>query len=296
MLHLPKVIERSNDMADTTDFENSLPSPAMLSEHARRSIPVTVRLSDLWTGLSSGSVSIIASYCDESHCYVAVQQSQRRRRRSCLSPRNLRMLERVLAGASQKAVALDMGLAPSTVAVTVSRCVHAMGLECRLASVPLLMIMALHAARNETHSPVANMCTLEHEGRSYRVIWATRPDANLLDLLSRGESAVARLMVEGKTYAEIAAMRHRSVRTIANQLAKTYDKLGVSGRVHLVHQLVSRRARARVALSGVLPTRIGTAPPPSSRRLDPVSPRLGGPPPSSRRSPSSAPSPASFVH
>jgi DNA-binding CsgD family transcriptional regulator len=54
--------------------------------------------------------------------------------------------------------------------------------------------------------------------------------------LTPAELAVALLLLEGKTYEEIAAARRRAVRTIANQVASVFRKLGISSRSQLVAQ------------------------------------------------------------
>jgi DNA-binding CsgD family transcriptional regulator len=59
--------------------------------------------------------------------------------------------------------------------------------------------------------------------------------------LSAGESAVVALAARGRSNAEIARARNISPRTVANQLAASYRKLGVSGR----RELRARLARAR---------------------------------------------------
>jgi DNA-binding CsgD family transcriptional regulator len=58
-----------------------------------------------------------------------------------------------------------------------------------------------------------------------------------LDLLTEAEEAVALLAVEGLTNAEIASRRGRSNKTVANQLASIYRKLGVKSREQLVRLL-----------------------------------------------------------
>jgi DNA-binding CsgD family transcriptional regulator len=52
--------------------------------------------------------------------------------------------------------------------------------------------------------------------------------------LSDAERAVALLVMDGHTNAEIGAMRGTSARTIANQVARILEKLGVASRAELV--------------------------------------------------------------
>ena len=68
------------------------------------------------------------------------------------------------------------------------------------------------------------------------------PTANeLADTLSPAEREVARDAAAGLTNAEIAKRRGRKVRTIANQLASIYRKLGVGSRAELAVLLLRRR-------------------------------------------------------
>jgi DNA-binding CsgD family transcriptional regulator len=52
--------------------------------------------------------------------------------------------------------------------------------------------------------------------------------------LSPAESHVMQHLLEGRTNAEIAALRATSPRTVANQIASLFRKLGVSSRLELV--------------------------------------------------------------
>jgi DNA-binding NarL/FixJ family response regulator len=58
--------------------------------------------------------------------------------------------------------------------------------------------------------------------------------------LSPAERDVMALVLDGVSNAEIARRRGRSVRTIANQIAACYKKLGVSSRLELAARLGRR--------------------------------------------------------
>ena len=53
-------------------------------------------------------------------------------------------------------------------------------------------------------------------------------------VLSVAEAHVAREMLAGRTNAEIARARGTSIRTVANQVARVFRKLGVHGRFEFV--------------------------------------------------------------
>lgn len=59
----------------------------------------------------------------------------------------------------------------------------------------------------------------------------------LPDTLSAAEQEVARALLRGATNAEIAEARGVSARTVANQIASIFKKLGVSSRAELASKL-----------------------------------------------------------
>ena len=63
------------------------------------------------------------------------------------------------------------------------------------------------------------------------------PDDDTTASLTPAERAIVRLVIAGQSNKEIAAHRGVSVKTVANQLAAIYDKLGVCSRFELASQL-----------------------------------------------------------
>jgi len=88
-------------------------------------------------------------------------------------------------------------------------------------------------------------------------------DANGLELLSKREADVVRLVAEGMTNRGISAQLSLSEHTIRNYLFKIFDKLGVSTRVELVlycfHQQQARAASEATGTSVIKP-RSGSTP------------------------------------
>ena len=72
--------------------------------------------------------------------------------------------------------------------------------------------------------------------------------ATALASLTPSEQAVTHSFLLGLRYSEIAVERGRSIRTIANQIASAFRKLGVSGRSELVHKLTSLQAQTESPL------------------------------------------------
>jgi len=60
--------------------------------------------------------------------------------------------------------------------------------------------------------------------------------------LSEAEAYVAREMLAGRSNAEIARARGTSIRTVANQVARVFRKLGVHGRFEFVARAVGQSA------------------------------------------------------
>jgi DNA-binding CsgD family transcriptional regulator len=60
------------------------------------------------------------------------------------------------------------------------------------------------------------------------------PNAGVGVVLTPAESDVLQHLRDGRTNAEIAALRATSPRTVANQIASLFQKLGVSSRLELV--------------------------------------------------------------
>jgi DNA-binding NarL/FixJ family response regulator len=198
--------------------------------------------------LVAGHCRIVDSFCTDHRCYAVLRHGPPpRRARRCLVPRNVELVERILLGDSQKLVALDLGLAPSTVALIVQRCLRALGLDCHASSVPVLLVMAVHGHKGAEALNDGRRVDIEHDGARCMVISAPRPDARLQEMLSGCECAVARLRVEGRSHAEIARLRRVSPRTVANQLTATFQKLRVSGRADLLRELICSYGRPGLA-------------------------------------------------
>lgn len=71
------------------------------------------------------------------------------------------------------------------------------------------------------------------DGRQYAALFFDRPQA-WSKKLSPAEREVAAFLLDGKSHAEIARSRDVALRTVANQVASLYRKLGVGSRGELV--------------------------------------------------------------
>jgi DNA-binding NarL/FixJ family response regulator len=199
-----------------------------------------VRLGAIWSELRAGRMKITSSLCSAERCYLTLRLADPDRPELAHAREQLWLLERVLLGEQQKALAIDLAMSPSTVALILRRCLRALGVDCRFQRVPLLLVMAAQASGQQQRRLMGRLA-VSHTGRGL-VVSAARPDSVLSGLLGSEAAAVTRMWLEGKSYREIAEIRGRSSHTVSNQLATTYGKLGVSGRVELVGCLMSRSA------------------------------------------------------
>jgi DNA-binding NarL/FixJ family response regulator len=86
-----------------------------------------------------------------------------------------------------------------------------------------------------------SIAEVEIEGVEYVVLGF--PSADELDgRLSPSELEVARMLLRGASYREIARRRRRSIGTIAKQVSAVFRKLGVRSRAELAAQIARRGA------------------------------------------------------
>jgi DNA-binding CsgD family transcriptional regulator len=195
---------------------------------------LSAKVAGLWNHLLQGSLRIIDQHSDEAHHYLELVPA----RGTPLVPRDLKLWLPTLLGNLQKVVAVDEKRAVSTVASAATRCLGSIGLHCTARETPLLLVMMAHIGES-SGADTADACHAAGFARSI-VVKARRPDSLLPPTLSPSEVDVIRLRIDGLSHARIASIRSRSARTVANQLASVYMKLGVSSRV----ELLARLARA----------------------------------------------------
>jgi DNA-binding CsgD family transcriptional regulator len=212
--------------------------------HAERGTEA-VDLSALWMELVSGSCKIEETLFTEQSCALVVTRGHRSAGRvRALSRRHAEILERSLIEGARKSVAIDLGLCPSSVAEILKQGFGFMGLSCWPSRIPLLLVLAAHAQRARELDRPAAARLAENQRALRQTISVSRPDNDLGARLTPAEFAVTRLLVEGKSYAQMALLRQTSARTVANQLAAAFHRLGVSGRAELMCMLAARKVAA----------------------------------------------------
>jgi DNA-binding CsgD family transcriptional regulator len=214
----------------------------------------------LWDALTSGEHRIVEAFFDEHSSRFLLCRNDQRERLG-LSSRQRRIFRRVLLEADRKVVAAELGLADSTVHAILKQCLQYIGLSCAPGQVPPLLLLAARAGTDA--SPSGGRWTRARvRGRSeLSVASAPRPEVVLRSLLSDAQYEVLRHLLEGKSYAQIARLRRTAVRTVANQVAASFRLLDVSGRSHLLRQLVNWPQRDERSLCAANRLRVMRGPP-----------------------------------
>ena len=191
---------------------------------------------EVWRDLVTGAYSIVDNFFSREGCYLILKQ-----RGSSValagSARRLDILQSVLAGSPQNNVAIDLELAPSTVALHYKQGLVSLGASDRPSRAHPLLMMAAIAGTEPSNARVRSSRFAIHEQQLCTVA-TRRPDLHLAKTLPSAELAVIRRLVEGFSYADIAAERRTSTRTIANQITAVFRRLRVSGRNELVRRLL----------------------------------------------------------
>jgi len=197
---------------------------------------VHVSLSVLWHEISRGLCKIVDGFFTSDRCLLVTQNADPA---SPLEGRKLEIVEAILRGVGQKSIAIELGVAPSTVALNARLALTSLGIDCRASRAHPLLMLALLASRTRESKLVGSLSFVDQGAAQLRVISVPRPDARLCELLPPAEGAVIRGLVEGASYREIARSRGTSMRTIANQIAAVFRRLRVSGRSELMLRLLA---------------------------------------------------------
>jgi DNA-binding NarL/FixJ family response regulator len=198
--------------------------------------------SALWSRLIRYELTVALHFADEQREYLVL--SERAEAPRPLDGRNLGIVERFLLGDERKAIAIDFGLSPSTIAQILKSTLSTMGLDCAPFRAPSQLVLLAHGAHGCASAEALTVVALEHEGQS---LWALSEelDRPLFRSLPPAQRAVLRQLIQGRSYVDIAARRRTAYRTVANQVASACQRLGVSGRSELLQLLASPAVRRR---------------------------------------------------
>lgn len=210
----------------------------LLAAERDTAVSQTFDLARLWLELCRGTWRFRDTFPTENR-YIALIEEPAVRFPQPLKACKLGVLKRVLLGEAPKAVAFDLRMGLSSVAAAIQDCLLGMGIPGRLSQASVLLTMAACAAHQPESSPTqGRLSRVEIDGEGYWVVSVARPDLDFPVPLSHAEAAVLRELVAGRSHAQISNLRATSRRTVANQLATVFRKLGVSGRGAVVHRLI----------------------------------------------------------
>lgn len=206
---------------------------------------IEVPLSLLWRELTRGVSVVVDGFFQGERCYLLV--AKRAQPAPALHGKRLEILEAVLNGQRQKNIAIDRGLAPSTVALNSRLALEALGVSNRPSRAHPLLMLAARASALQLGATAKSTSIVSDHNRELRVISQPRPDLALSHVLPSAELSVIRSLVEGACYQDIARARGTSTRTIANQISMVFRRLRVSGRNELVQRLFVDSALGHVS-------------------------------------------------
>lgn len=184
-------------------------------------------LATLWHRLCKGELFITQTWCRGGRCYATVRVPIGGTRSNAM---HLSTLERVLVGESQKSLAIDLNVSVTTIATWAMLAMSSLMTRQLVSRAPILLVAAALAARGVS----AEGARLEQEiEEGAWTISITVPGETLRSRLSPAEGEVTLLSIQGESHQDIAAARGTSLRTVANQLASVFTKIGVHGRSEL---------------------------------------------------------------
>ena len=193
-----------------------------------------------WADLTDGRSSILDSFTTSERSYLVTTRAVLH---APVPHRGLRMLERVLTGSCPKEVASDFDVSLSTIAGVLKQTLERLGSNCHPSKVPLGLVALMYAARSAGPDPKIYSGSVQLAGTEYEIHMTPLP--SLSHLLPPAVEDVVRLHAAGNTHREIAGLRGRSARTVANQLATAFQRIGSSGRLSMLEFLLSQGQEAR---------------------------------------------------
>jgi len=228
---------------DVVMSEPSLDGVRSAAVSAER-IGAEAALSSVWQDLIDGRLRVSDAFFTRDRCFLVLVVP---RGAVCtLSGRRRLVLEKLLSGQNGKELSFELGVALSTISQDAKLALSQLGFDRTAGRVHPLLAMSARASMSGSLSH-GRAGWFGHANETYRVVGALRPDQQLGPVLPPAELAVVRGLVEGRNYKEIAESRGTSTRTVANQLAAAFRRLGVSGRCRLLDLLTRSHDTARVA-------------------------------------------------
>lgn len=194
-----------------------------------------LQLGQLWPCLRAGQLRFSKVFAHGHREYALLAEGPPAAE-GALTQTEERMIELLVRGVSQKVVAIDFGIAASTVSMHTRAGLARLGLRCSVSRLPLLINLVVMAG---LHPDRFTNARLSEPRRGLLLVSMAWPKESLLLPLSGSERQVIELLIAGLSNWEISEHRGTSPRTVANQLAACFAKLRLSGRTQLMAHLAS---------------------------------------------------------
>lgn len=181
--------------------------------------------SELWQELIGGRWTLIDKYeADGRRMVLAVRNAAAGSDLCRLTSKEVEALSMARRGAANKEISLTLGVS----AATVTRLLSSVSRKLRGSLADILICIGDEGATVQT----VQRCVMAIGGSE--ILLVTTPNLPTLQVsLSISERAVVAAALRGASNREISAARGTSIRTIANQLASAFEKLGVRSRREL---------------------------------------------------------------
>lgn len=197
----------------------------------------------LWSQILDGHWELLC-YADREGIALMLLGERPERSRRPLSRQEELVVAMTATGAANKRISYELQMSPSTVSTHLRRALAKMGFSGpHQASIVHAFLFGKTRAPGLA-SPAApsrpwaalRMAELTTDGRRIKVVFLSR--RNRPSELTLAECEVAWSAAQGLSNSVIAVERGRSARTIANQLASAFRKLGVASRSELAAALL----------------------------------------------------------
>ncbi|NVB79686.1 MAG: hypothetical protein HOV81_14920 [Kofleriaceae bacterium] len=172
---------------------------------------------ELWTALVLGRWTLIDRFEENGRRFVLAVRTPQMAAIRALDARERRIIAAVARGESNKAIAIDNSLSEATISRIVRRALASLG----VGLAELLAFSRLSAAEVQL-------------SRTRLALVAMPSEHPRLRELTSAERATVECAMRGLATSAISRNRAVSARTIANQLASAYAKLGVRSRRELI--------------------------------------------------------------
>ena len=192
----------------------------------------------LWSALCTGELRICKLVESDGQTIAFLKKRLGEKGAGGAPARSLEVLQRRLAGDSEKAIAFDLELSGSTVSSDIRRALETISLHPRTPGLMMLLARVYHAASSQCRLDAT--FTRLAPGDAFFVVTLPQLELNRSRQLAPAELEVCQLLLRGRSHNEIAKLRGTRPRTVSNQIASIFQKFKVSGRMTLMTELIRR--------------------------------------------------------